>query len=92
MGQFHLKMACADAIWRIFINPAKARQDETALIKLIGQLRPRETGRITSNPGFCCMHDVISSGGWAGLGSKAWAWAGLSWAWACMVSGIIGKK
>ena len=59
MGQFHLKMACADAIWHIFINPAKARQDETVLIKLVGQLCPKDTGRITSNPGFRRMHEVI---------------------------------
>jgi len=25
MGLFHLKMACADAIWRIFIEPSNGR-------------------------------------------------------------------
>ncbi|ETW78199.1 hypothetical protein HETIRDRAFT_325386 [Heterobasidion irregulare TC 32-1] len=59
MGLFHLKMACADAIWRIFINPPDARQDPNSLLKLVGQLKPKETGKITSDPGFCRMHEVI---------------------------------
>lgn len=59
MGLFHLKMACADAIWRIFINPKEACEDENSLSKHAGQIRPKETGKIDTNPGFRCMHEVI---------------------------------
>ena len=59
MGLFHLKMACADAIWRIFILPKKARNDENSLMQQISQIRPKETGKIASKPGFRRMHEVI---------------------------------
>ena len=52
-------MACTDAIWWIFINPPNAHQDSNSLIKLISQLKPKETGKIASDPGFCRMHEVI---------------------------------
>ncbi|KAG1882357.1 hypothetical protein F4604DRAFT_1577364, partial [Suillus subluteus] len=32
-GLFHLKMACADAIWRIFIQPLAVREDEMIHVK-----------------------------------------------------------
>ncbi|KAJ8519093.1 hypothetical protein ONZ45_g3922 [Pleurotus djamor] len=37
MGLFHLKMACADAIWRIFISKkdSKAEEDETSMMEYI---------------------------------------------------------
>ncbi|KAG6370625.1 hypothetical protein JVT61DRAFT_11251 [Boletus reticuloceps] len=38
-GLFHLKMACADAIWRCFIQPPGAREDETCLMKDISICR-----------------------------------------------------
>jgi len=59
MGLFHLKMACADAIWRLFIHPRGARNDPNSLINLIGQIRPKETGKIESGPGFHQMHEAI---------------------------------
>jgi hypothetical protein len=59
MGLFHLKMACADAIWRIFIKPAEACNDPNSLIKHVSELRPKETGKMTSKPGFRRMHEVI---------------------------------
>ena len=59
MGLFHLKMACADAIWRIFISPKEAHEDENSLSKHVGQIRPKETGKIETNPGFRRMHEVI---------------------------------
>ncbi|KAF8152227.1 hypothetical protein B0H34DRAFT_821021 [Crassisporium funariophilum] len=58
-GLFHVKMACADAMWRMFLQPSKARDDNTALMKDVSKLRPRETGIIGSNPGFRRMHQVI---------------------------------
>ncbi|KAF8169463.1 hypothetical protein K438DRAFT_1615122 [Mycena galopus ATCC 62051] len=63
MGFFHLKMACADAIWRIFIEPKNARVDPTSLMTYVAQHRPRETGKIGSNPGFRRMHEVIRHDG-----------------------------
>ena len=59
MGLFHLKMACTDAIWRIFIRPAAAKEDMNSLMEHIGQIRPKETGKIRSGPGFWRMHEVI---------------------------------
>ncbi|KAG1768805.1 hypothetical protein EDD22DRAFT_999735 [Suillus occidentalis] len=62
-GLFHLKMACADAIWRCFIQPLAAREDETSLMRDITVLRPRETGIYCSKPGFRRMHQLVGSAG-----------------------------
>ncbi|KAF8448809.1 hypothetical protein L210DRAFT_3337811, partial [Boletus edulis BED1] len=58
-GLFHLKMACADALWRTFLQPSAAREDETSLMHDVGILRPRETGIYGSKPGFRRMHQLI---------------------------------
>ncbi|KAF8168746.1 hypothetical protein BJ912DRAFT_862514, partial [Pholiota molesta] len=65
MGLFHLKMAAADAIWRIFIHPKKTKIEmgDNSLMSFVGQIRPRETGKIESNPGFCWLHEVIQHTG-----------------------------
>ncbi|KAJ7813457.1 hypothetical protein B0H14DRAFT_2249289, partial [Mycena olivaceomarginata] len=63
MDFFHLKMACADAIWRIFIEPKNARVDPNSLMAYVAQHRPRETGKIGSNPGFRRMHEVLRHNG-----------------------------
>jgi hypothetical protein len=62
-GLFHVKMACADAIWRIFIQPSDARVDDTCLMHDAAKLRPKETGVIASKPGFRHMHQVIGHSG-----------------------------
>ncbi|KAF9234423.1 hypothetical protein BU15DRAFT_89990 [Melanogaster broomeanus] len=62
-GLFHLKMACADALWRCFIHPTMAREDETSLVYDIAQIRPKETGIYASKPGFRCMHQLIGHAG-----------------------------
>jgi hypothetical protein len=46
MGVFHLKMAAADAIWRILIEPKTACEDATSLIAFVALHRPWETGEI----------------------------------------------
>lgn len=58
-------MACADAVWRTFIEPSRARNesDEHSLMADIKVLRPKETGKISSKPGFRCMHEVIQHDG-----------------------------
>ncbi|KAH9951072.1 hypothetical protein B0H21DRAFT_801792 [Amylocystis lapponica] len=59
-GYFHLKMACGDAIWKILIFPKPSREDDTSLMKQVGQIRPKEMVKIGSKPGFRRMHEVIS--------------------------------
>ena len=61
MGLFHLKMACADAIWRVFIrsNSSTSSSDTNTLMEHVSQIRPKETGKISSKPGFHRMHEVI---------------------------------
>ncbi|KAE9405874.1 hypothetical protein BT96DRAFT_811716 [Gymnopus androsaceus JB14] len=65
LGLFHVKMACADAVWRTFIEPLKARNesDEHSLMADVKVLRPKETGKIASKPGFRRMHEVIQHSG-----------------------------
>ncbi|KIJ58558.1 hypothetical protein HYDPIDRAFT_73632, partial [Hydnomerulius pinastri MD-312] len=62
-GLFHLKMACADAIWRCFLHPLAAREDETSLMRDVTYLRPKETGVYCSKPGFRRMHQLIGHAG-----------------------------
>ncbi|KAK7032885.1 hypothetical protein R3P38DRAFT_2618776 [Favolaschia claudopus] len=71
MGLFHLKMAAADAIWRIFIEPKMGRDDTTSLMHFVALLRPKETGKISSDPGFRRMHEVVAHVG-AALRLDAW--------------------
>ncbi|KAJ6619420.1 hypothetical protein B0H10DRAFT_2163973 [Mycena sp. CBHHK59/15] len=71
MGLFHLKMACADAIWRIFIKPILAREDTNSVMHFIDLHREKETGKIGSDPGFRRMHEVITHEGVA-LRLDAW--------------------
>lgn len=66
-GLFHFKMACADAIWRTWIQPMASRTDPNSLFQHIGILRPKETGKIGTNPGFRRMHDVIHHDLWASM-------------------------
>ncbi|KAJ3560033.1 hypothetical protein NP233_g11098 [Leucocoprinus birnbaumii] len=60
-------MACADAIWRIFIFPKGSRNDENSLLQLLGVIRPKETRKFSSlgGPGFRRMHEVIQHVGTA---------------------------
>jgi hypothetical protein len=62
-GLFHVKMACADAVWRAFLKPLSARLDPTSLMQDVAKLRSNETGTIGSNPGFRRMHQVIGHSG-----------------------------
>ncbi|KAF8152272.1 hypothetical protein B0H34DRAFT_664279, partial [Crassisporium funariophilum] len=73
MGLFHLKMACADTVWRIFIHPKPARVDSnpTSLMAHISQMRPKETGKIETKPGFRRMHKVIQH---IGIASRLDLW------------------
>ncbi|KAJ3551068.1 hypothetical protein NMY22_g24 [Coprinellus aureogranulatus] len=59
MGLFHFKMACAEAVWKIFIQPKEARHDKTSFMEFSARIRPRETGRLSSGPAFRPMHELI---------------------------------
>jgi hypothetical protein len=76
MGLFHLKMACADAIWRIFIEPKRAREDSNSLMAVVALYRPHETGKIGTAPGFRHMHEVIQH---SGIALRLDAWQTEAW-------------
>ncbi|KAA1479733.1 hypothetical protein DENSPDRAFT_789531 [Dentipellis sp. KUC8613] len=71
LGLFHLKMAAAEAIWRISIAPIAARKDLNSLMAFVRVIRESETGKIGSKPKFCQMHEVIRHVG-VGLRLDAW--------------------
>ena len=62
-GLFHAKMAAADTIHRVLIKPLLARLDPNSVMRHVAILRPRETGKIVSSPGFRRMHQVIQYDG-----------------------------
>jgi hypothetical protein len=70
-GLFHLKMACADAIWRLFLEKKEAHADDNSVMSFVALHRARETGKIGSSPGFRRMHEVITQEGVA-LRLDAW--------------------
>ncbi|KAF8174506.1 hypothetical protein K438DRAFT_1908883 [Mycena galopus ATCC 62051] len=69
--QYVIYMACADAIYRIFIEPKGGREDVNSLMRFIALHRPKETLKIASDPGFRRMHEVIMHTG-AALRLDAW--------------------
>lgn len=65
-GLFHLKMAAADAIWRIFVLCTKSTRrnpDETSFIEFLRILRPLETGKLSTKPTFRQQHEIIGDVG-----------------------------
>lgn len=59
-GLFHIKMACADAIWRIFISPAGLQTENTSMLAFIRLFYPTLTTKITTNKaGFHILNDCI---------------------------------
>ncbi|KAI0717551.1 hypothetical protein C8T65DRAFT_804900 [Cerioporus squamosus] len=59
LGLFHLQMACADAIWRMYIEPKELRTDPNGLYQHMCKIRPHDSGRIGSKPGFRLIHDLV---------------------------------
>jgi hypothetical protein len=59
LGLFHYKMACVDALWQTYLQNKDGREDVNSSFQHVGILRPRETGILTTKPGFCWMHDVV---------------------------------
>lgn len=70
-GFFHFKMACVDALWRVFVRNHAGRKDDNSFMKFIGVLRPHETGQIGSKPRYRQMHDALRHAGTA-LRLDAW--------------------
>jgi hypothetical protein len=66
-GMFHFKMACTDTFWCIHIEPKAGWTDPTGFFEYIRHLRPRETGKFSSGPGFRQMHDAIHHAIWADI-------------------------
>lgn len=57
-GLFHVKMACADAIWRIFIEPFNKGWDKTSMISFIEIFYPNLSTKIRNNKaGFHVLND-----------------------------------
>ncbi|KAH9009876.1 hypothetical protein EDB84DRAFT_1280211 [Lactarius hengduanensis] len=56
---FHYKMACVDALWRTYLQVKEGHEDVNSTYQHVGILRPRETGLMTTKPGFHRMHDVV---------------------------------
>ena len=59
-GLFHFKMACADTIWRMWVQPPMSRTDENSLYQHVGILRPEDMGKFGMKPGFRQVHDGFS--------------------------------
>ncbi|KAI0743680.1 hypothetical protein C8Q80DRAFT_1107242, partial [Daedaleopsis nitida] len=59
MGLFHFKMATADTIWQLLVAPNSARTDETSVMKIADQLRPKESSLLVSGAKFCQQHELI---------------------------------
>ncbi len=58
-GVFHFEMACADAIWHIWIQPTEGCHDPNSMFHHISILRPKETGKMGTKLGDQQMHHVI---------------------------------
>lgn len=59
-GLFHIKMACADGIWQIFLEPAAAQKDETSFFAFLPTLRPGDTSKIANGTaGYQILNECI---------------------------------
>lgn len=63
-GLFHLKMVATNAFWHAHIQLQEGHKDPTGFMEYIHHLRAHETGKFTSTPGFCCLHDSIHHATW----------------------------
>ncbi|QRV90455.1 hypothetical protein RhiJN_18473 [Ceratobasidium sp. AG-Ba] len=63
IGWFHTRMAMANSLWRLYIEPDKPRSGQypspLSIFRCCTILRPREEGKLSSNPGFRRTHNVI---------------------------------
>ncbi|KAG9121427.1 hypothetical protein FRC07_002625 [Ceratobasidium sp. 392] len=63
IGWFHTRMAMANSLWRLYIEPDKPRvghpTSPRSIFRCCTILRPREEGKLSTNPGFRRTHNVI---------------------------------
>ena len=61
MGLFHLKMACAETIWRVFLKDPKARTEhqKTSFYSDLKILRPRDSSGLSTSFKFRPVHEAI---------------------------------
>jgi hypothetical protein len=61
MGLFHLKMACAETIWRAFLKDSKARTEhqKTSFYSNFKILRPRDSSGLSTSFKFRPIHEAI---------------------------------
>jgi len=59
MGLFHTKMACTEAIWRVFLKDPKARHENTSFYSDFKILRPRDSSALSGTFKFRPIHDAI---------------------------------
>ncbi|KAF9488889.1 hypothetical protein BDN71DRAFT_1402611 [Pleurotus eryngii] len=67
MGLFHLLMACAEAIWRMYIEPKEVRTDRepNSMYNHACGVRLGDSGCIGSKPSFRMMHEIIHQSAYA---------------------------
>lgn len=58
-GLFHMQMAAAEAIWRMFIEPKSQRTEPNGLYQQACKVRPHDSGRIGSKPTYRLLHELI---------------------------------
>jgi hypothetical protein len=61
MGLFHLKMACVETIWRIFLKDSKARTEDqkASFYSNFRILRPRDSSSLSTSFKFRPIHEAI---------------------------------
>ena len=52
-------MACADALWKMYIEPKELRTDPHGLYQHACRIHPHDSGKIGSKPGFRLVHDFV---------------------------------
>lgn len=69
LGLFHLKMAAANAYWRIHVEPKDDRDEPLGIYEYINHLCPKATAKFTvkNGPGFHSMHKVIHHTTWTDI-------------------------
>ena len=60
-GLFHTKMACADALWRMFIAPPGVQKEKASMLAFIDLFYPKLKSKIITNKaGFRVMNDCFT--------------------------------
>ena len=59
LGLFHILMACADAMWHIYLEPKGLHNHPCSVWKQFCQLYPNLHAKLGTHPGFCVMHDSV---------------------------------